>query len=191
MRRDALASSWSVGRTPGRESRMSQGGTTTHRPRPKVVYLCLDPGISLVPRPGAAVHAVSMIEAMQGLGLEVVPVGAAELLRNGRRRGALAALPRGQRYVDVLRRLLVERPAVSERLRRLLATHAPDLVYERTSQLYDVGGEAACAAGVPLVLEVNAPLAWEGARFRDERLGALAARQERRAWRLARRVTAV
>jgi glycosyltransferase involved in cell wall biosynthesis len=93
--------------------------------------------------------------------------------------------------VNLLRRNAVERPAVARRVAAAIERHRPDVVYERTSLFFDVGGRAAEAAGVPLVLEVNAPLAWEAAHFRGERMAALAARQERSAWRLARRVTAV
>jgi glycosyltransferase involved in cell wall biosynthesis len=158
------------------------------------MYLCLDPGVSLEPGAGASVHAVSMIEAMRDGGADVVPVGAGELLAgvaDGRVWSWLAARPRGRRYVNLVRRNAVERPAAAKRVAAAIERHRPDVVYERTSLFFDVGGRAARRAGVPLVLEVNAPLAWEAAHFRGERMVALAARQERRAWRLARRVTAV
>ena len=158
------------------------------------MYLCLDPGVSLEPGVGASVHAVSMIEAMRAGGAEVVPVGAGELLSgvaDGRVWSLLGARSRGRRYVNLLRRNAVERPAVAKRVAAAIERHRPEVVYERTSLFFDVGSRAAHAAGIPLVLEVNAPLAWEAAHFRGERMVALAARQERRAWRLARRVTAV
>lgn len=55
------------------------------------------------------------------------------------------------------------------RLRTALAQAAPvhfDLVYERYTLGRDAGAEFAAHQGLPLVLEVNAPLAEEAARFR-------------------------
>ncbi len=165
---------------------------------PRIIYLCLDPGVSLEPGQGSSVHAVSMVEAMRALGAEVVPIGHADLLARApggaatvSAERALAAVPKGRGYARVLAREALERPRLAAAVRLALAAYPADLVYERASLASDLSGRAAVAAGLPLVLEVNAPLAREGARFRHERLPALAARHEYRAWRLARRVCAV
>lgn len=161
---------------------------------PKVIYLCLDPGVSLAPGQGSSVHAVSMIEAMRALGAEVVPIGHADVLAHAPRHAwgtaagrLLAAVPKGRGYARVLAREAIERPRLATGLRAALAAHPADLVYERAS----LSSDLTTAAAVPVVLEVNAPLAREGARFRHERLPEIAARHERRAWRAARRVCAV
>jgi len=139
-----------------------------------------------------------MVSAMRSLGAEVVVLGAADLLRAPPSASPPASLARRSAptrrlpgYRRVVQRLLVERPRVARYLREALERHRPDIVYERSSAFYDLASATARAAGIPLVLEVNAPLAEEGGRFRHERLAALSARQERRAWRLAYRVTAV
>lgn len=165
---------------------------------PKVIYLCLDPGVSLAPGQGSSVHAVSMIEAMRGLGARVLPLSHAELiarrpaagLRSGAGR-ALEALPRGRGHARVLARLVDERPRLAAAVEAVIAEERPDLVYERASLSSDLVAHAARAAGVNHVLEVNAPLAREGERFRHERLTAVTGRHERRGWRLARRVCVV
>lgn len=149
--------------------------------------------MSLAPGQGSSVHAVSMIEAMRALGADVVPIGYRDLPVRGPRRAErlLASAPKARGHARVLAREAFERPRLAAALRAALAAHPADLVYERASLASDVTARAAAAAGMPVVLEVNAPLAREGARFRHERLPAVAARHERRAWQMARRVCAV
>ena len=59
----------------------------------------------------------------------------------------------------------------------------PDIVYERANLFHVAGCWTAWRRGVPLLLEVNAPLAEERSRFGGLRLKRLARAAERFVWR--------
>ncbi len=63
--------------------------------------------------------------------------------------------------------------------------HAPDLIYERYNLFYHAGVWAARRLGLPLILEVNAPLAEERARYGGLALPAFAQKSENAIWRAA------
>jgi len=67
----------------------------------------------------------------------------------------------------------------------------PDLVYERHALFNLAGVTAARRAGVPIVVEVNAPLAWERAHHEHLAFRRLANRAEHLTWRLADRIAVV
>jgi glycosyltransferase involved in cell wall biosynthesis len=70
-------------------------------------------------------------------------------------------------------------------IRQTISSWQPDLVYERYSLFRSEGLTEARRAGLPFVLEVNAPLVWEARRFRELRFAGAAHRNERRVWREA------
>lgn len=71
------------------------------------------------------------------------------------------------------------------KVRRAIAEFRPDLVYERYNLFFPSGVRAARAAGVPIFLEVNAPLYEERSRFGGLSLKRLARWSERYVWRNA------
>ena len=71
------------------------------------------------------------------------------------------------------------------RLKSLWAQHQPDLIYERYNLFYHSGVWLKRRTGAPLILEVNAPLADERARYGDLALKGLAKRSEQSIWRAA------
>ncbi len=77
------------------------------------------------------------------------------------------------------------------RLRSAFRRFRPDLIYERYNLYYLAGTWVARHSGVPLFLEVNAPLAEERTRFGQLRLRRVAGALERYVWRSASRVLAV
>jgi glycosyltransferase involved in cell wall biosynthesis len=77
------------------------------------------------------------------------------------------------------------------RLRRAARGFRPDIVYERANLFFLAGAWLARQQGLPLLLEVNAPLAEERARHGKLRLGALARACEGHVWRSADRVLPV
>ncbi len=102
----------------------------------RIVCLNQDAGIDPGRKKGAAVHLAAMRAAFAALGAEVVPLDESD----------------GARVVTGLD-----------------AAHAGggiDLVYERYALGKNAGAGFCRAQGVPLVLEVNAPLAEEEARYR-------------------------
>ena len=103
----------------------------------RVVHLNQDAGTGPRRSKGAAVHVNALREAFAQKGCEVLPVD-------------------GGSPEDGLARLSVEH------------ARAPiDLVYERYALGADAGARFARASGVPLVLEVNAPLLEEASMYRS------------------------
>jgi glycosyltransferase involved in cell wall biosynthesis len=71
------------------------------------------------------------------------------------------------------------------RLARIARAFRPDVVYERANLFHVAGSWTAWRCGVPLLLEVNAPLADERIRFGGLRLKRFAHAAERFVWRCA------
>lgn len=132
---------------------------------PRIAYLCSDPGIPLHGHKGASVHFREFGEALQQVGARphafVAKLGDAP---------PDAKLPATQiappKQSGVLRELALLRG--SEAMAEAIAAAGPfAAVYERLS-LFGVAGLAyAQSHRVPLLVEVNAPLWEEAARFRD------------------------
>lgn len=166
----------------------------------RICFLCADLGIALGGRKGAAAHARGLIGAFRAAGHEVVAVtglpadpgevGASVVALEG---SALAEQLEGALDLPLRRALrhVLHNAVVERGLRELLARSRPDLVYERYGPFGVAGGVVARALGIPHVLEVNAPLAREGAEYRGQALPELAAQLERAALAVTRRVVAV
>src|SRR3954447_6875480 len=163
-----------------------------HRPlrRPSVdmrlLYVCLDPGVPVGGTKGASTHLAEMVRAFRAAGHEVQVV-ARQVEPGG---DAVSLRPRGATWTARLLRgpLRVLRPriearSIRRRLTEQLEEHRPDLVYERYALGRGEGLAASRAAGVRHVLEVNAPLAEESARFRRRSAGTRARDVELALWR--------
>lgn len=142
---------------------------------------------------GQGVHLEAMVAALRAMGHEVLLVGPGLYNSN--------ALGGESRLVAMIRRFLpgfaVELLELGYsvpsylRLRRAAAAFRPDIIYERANLYFLAGTWHARRARIPLLLEVNAPLAEERARHGDLRLGRLARAAERKVWRSADRVLPV
>jgi ATP-binding cassette subfamily B protein len=134
----------------------------------KIAYICADPGIPVFGRKGASIHVQEVVRALVRSGAQVTlfatrvdgdrppglesvqlhvlpPIGKADTA--GREQAALAA---------------------NENLHRALAATGPfDFIYERYSLWSYAGLEFAQVAGIPGLLEVNAPLIEEQAQHRS------------------------
>lgn len=136
---------------------------------------------------GQAVHIEEMIHALRARGHEVrvvAPAPAAE----GRMGGTVswvqrlrAALPKAVYELMELAYSLV----AYRRLARAARDFQPDVVYERYNLFLLAGAMLRRRRGIPLLLEVNAPLADERAAFGGLGLERLAHWAETRAWRSA------
>jgi len=119
-----------------------------------LLYLCADRGISLLGHKGASVHLRSLAAALAARGNEVIVAC--------RKLEGPNAPPAG---VEV--RLM---PASEDEhaawIRELMRESGADAVLERYSLSSGPVAEAARAARLPFVLEVNAPLVEEAARYR-------------------------
>jgi glycosyltransferase involved in cell wall biosynthesis len=157
----------------------------------RICYLCSDSGVKLSKYNGSANHVRSLVGSFVELGHDVDLVmtrteGAEELgvrVRDIPRAAfprSLSGLARasGRRVGDgapttallrALRRIWAD-PLLEEVLSEELTRNRPDLVYERHSPYSVAGAVVARRLGLPHLLEVNAPLAWEGARHRGQAL---------------------
>ncbi len=148
----------------------------------RVAYVCADPGVPVFGSKGSSVHVQSVVRALRRRGVEV------ELLASrtggepppGLEDVRVHALPRPPKGDPAARERALQ--AADAGLAAVLEGLEPvDLVYERCSLWSTAALRHARAAGIPAVLEVNAPLVEEQARHRVlvDRAGAeaVAARQ--------------
>lgn len=144
-------------------------------------------------RDGQSVHVEELIGALRAAGHEVEVVGPAFYADAGF--GGESGL------VSALRRYLPATAAETAELgynvlpyralTRSIARFRPDVIYERYNLFYLAGMMAARRARLPFLVEVNAPLAEERARYGGLRLQRIAAAGERAVWRAADTVFAV
>jgi glycosyltransferase involved in cell wall biosynthesis len=180
----------------------------------KILYFNPDRGVPVLGDKGASVHVRSFVTAAARLGHEVVLACTTAGSGNPPPPGRLIELPartddarlRAEAMVRGLPGTAIDDPVVRRELARLahdrgvrLALIAqlrrigfqPDLVYERHALFSRAGVRIATHFGVPRLLEVNAPLIEEQARFRDLRLIDVARRAQAASYRRANVVIAV
>ena len=138
----------------------------------RITYLLADPGIGVFGTKGASVHVQEMVRAFRQQGHEVTVY----CVRRGDKKGYesvpqdLADLPVVEVPVQgasgtAERELELQRTAL--RMVELAAADSAEgaapteLVYERYSLFSDAGAQLAARLGVPLIMEVNAPLVQE------------------------------
>ena len=136
---------------------------------------------------GQGVHIEALIAALRAAGHEVCVVGppAYDAVALG---GESPTLARIRRLLPGVLRELAEMAyglVSTVRLARAARTFRPDIVYERANLFHVAGSWTAWRHGVPLMLEVNSPLAEERTRFSGLRLKRLAHAAERFVWRRA------
>lgn len=135
---------------------------------------------------GQFVHISALTAALRAQGAEIVMAGpddgsARQLDAGGGRGGLKALLPApvyecaeyGYSYLGY------------RRLAQLFDAHSPDILYERYNLFYHAGGWLKRRKNLPLILEVNAPLAAERAAHGDLSLKAFARKSEAAIWRSA------
>lgn len=157
----------------------------------KILYVTADRGVPVGGSKGASVHVRSLVRAWKQLDVESrilttnpgsrpgheapVPVYEARAGRRGERLARrLARWLGGSRELERALLRLADNAGVFRAGLRLGRAWRPDFVYERYSLTAVAGHLLARRLGVPHILEVNAPLAREEARYRGLRLGSLA-----------------
>ena len=161
----------------------------------RICYLCADRGISLAKHNGASAHFRSLVRAFSGLGHEVlvltpsqegsedlgvpiVPIPTPHILdallsdaRHRAETGSKAA-DRARARMRVVHALghIWNNVLVEQVLRDVLAEYCPDLLFEVYSPFGVAGGIVAKQMGVRHILNVHAPLAWEGQQYRHQAL---------------------
>lgn len=181
----------------------------------RILYLCNDPGIDLAGKSGAAIHIRSFARAFTELGHEVVIVacglsGCKQTLEQELHAMLWTAplSPWNRALAQVLRaanRTIGRTPRRNPDAVRLLHNFTfflaamgaagqwnPDFIYERYSLWAVAGLRLAQKCSIPLVLEVNAPLAYEQQHYRaGVTCPPLARWVERMIWRKAHLVIPV
>lgn len=130
----------------------------------RIAYVLLDPGIGVFGTKGASVHVQEVVRTFRALGHEVsvfctrtdddIPADLADL--DVTRLEVPRGLDRSQREIALLRLSDMLADLVTE-----TTTAGPsgfDLVYERYSLFSTAGARIGERLGVPLIMEVNAPL---------------------------------
>jgi glycosyltransferase involved in cell wall biosynthesis len=160
----------------------------------RLLYLSTDPGIPVLGHKGGSVHVREMAAAMARQGVNVTIVSPRIADEGGRLtadvelREIPPVIPRADSVASELRaRLAAQRAAVLE----LARTVRPHAIYERFALFSDAGVRAADELGIPHVLEVNAPLRREAARWRVLPEPGLAEELERRVFRATGRIVCV
>jgi len=144
-------------------------------------------------RDGQGVHLDALVAALRAAGHEVRLVGppSYESAGLGEENAAIARLRRVlPRFMAELAELAYSLPSYL-RLARAAREFQPDAIYERYNLFHLTGVLLARRLGLPLLVEVNAPLAEERARFDGLALPGLARWSERSVWRYATRVLPV
>lgn len=182
----------------------------------RLLYVCSDFGIAPCGTKGASIHLRAITRALCDLGHDVrllSPKKApGEEAQDGHADHPVRALlpggcPPAEKTPRLLKHWLRDRgfsDSVARELRPLiynawvhepalkaLADHPPHAIVERLSLFGHVGIDLADALGVPLIVEVNAPLAEEARTFRSLQLTELADEIELRVLRRADAITAV
>jgi glycosyltransferase involved in cell wall biosynthesis len=142
---------------------------------------------------GQYVHVEELTNALKAMGHEIVMVAPAameeeEFGGESRLLGVLKRYLPGFLYelAEFAYSLLAYR-----RLTQAIRRHRPDIIYERYNIFLPAGIWAKRRFGLPLLLEVNAPLYHERKRYDGLKLDALARWTERYTWRGADRVLPV
>jgi glycosyltransferase involved in cell wall biosynthesis len=136
---------------------------------------------------GQFVHVEELIGAFRSLGHEVRVVGPEHVENEqfGADAGWVATLK--ERLPGAAYELLEFGYSMHDyrKIRRAIREFKPDLVYERYNLFFPSGVRAARSAGVPVFLEVNAPLYEERSRFGGLSLHRLAKWSEQYVWQNA------
>jgi glycosyltransferase involved in cell wall biosynthesis len=173
----------------------------------KILYLCPDLGVPVLGRKGASVHVRELVAAFGRAGHNVLlaaqvlnkspwekPASVNANLLHLRASTHIAEVAAALKALNAmlgaenslpgeLRRILYNQE-LADGLERRFDGDPPDFIYERASLYGTAGVVLSRELNVPLLLELNAPLAAEQASYRGTGLGELAAQAER--WMLSR-----
>ncbi|HZI67597.1 MAG TPA: glycosyltransferase family 4 protein [Thermoanaerobaculia bacterium] len=119
----------------------------------RIAYVCADPGVPVFGRKGCSIHAQEVLRGLLARGIEV------ELFASRLEGERPADLVNVRAHALPIPKSEVARVAANDGLSRALQNTGPfDAVYERYSLWSFAGMEHAREAGIPGLLEVNAPL---------------------------------
>lgn len=160
----------------------------------RLLYLTSDPGVPVYGHKGASVHVRAMVSAFAAAGTEIV-LASPRLDFEGE---VLAASVTPVAIEPILPKSIPDEAELhravdrqSDEIQAVATAFGVDAIYERLG-LFSTGGvDTARSLGIPHVLEVNAPLRTEAARFRSLPHPQPAAELERTALERTDRILAV
>lgn len=135
----------------------------------RVLFLSADPGVPVLGHKGASVHVRELCTALARKGVEV-HIASPRIDAEGdqlRAPAGLHRIPPVAPKEHVPRTLGLAAQAQAKAVGELCAWLDIDAIYERFSLYSAAGVRAAAGLGLPHVLEVNAPLRLEAARYRS------------------------
>lgn len=145
----------------------------------KICYLCPDLGISIDGHKGASSHIRGFVNAMTRRGHKVFIVTSCPV-KEGTLDVPVHVIPPPEIIEGILEepdprtyralRHLFYNNAISTLLEELVAVEKPDFIYERYSPFSVAGSIFAKKRKIPHILEVNAPLAEQGKKYRKQAL---------------------
>ena len=166
----------------------------------RICYLCPDLGIPLDGHKGASAHVRGLVKAFRDAGHELRVITGAAYSGSGigvpvTSLNIPAIAESACRHVEkrmarALRHLW-SNVAIENALSEVIEIFKPDLIYERYSPFSVAGGRIAWHRGIPHVLEVNSPLAREGAQYRNQALPDIANALEQSAFDTTSLIVAV
>lgn len=143
----------------------------------KICYIVPDLGISVDGCKGASAHIRGFTQALMDLGHEVTiftscPVGETDLpVRVIPLPNLIDGLPqKSNPHLFRALRHLLNNASIEQALEKVITEERPDLIYERYSPFSVAGGIIAGQHKISHILEVNAPLAEQGKRYRKQAL---------------------
>lgn len=160
----------------------------------RLLYLSADPGVPVFGGKGASVHLRALVSALDAAGHELLVASprlepGANALADG---VATATIPAVRPRECATPQEVSERcRAQAEAVERLAREHASEGIYERYSLMGAAGARVAVRLGLPLAVEVNAPLREEERRFRELAHEPLALAAERETFAAADRIFVV
>ena len=133
----------------------------------RLVYLSTDPGISWGGAKGASVHLGEIVEALAREGADVLVLvnDIAPEAPSTAPRVTVEKLPLPRKHVSV-DELLAGESALARWLEERIRVFGSDALQERIALYSAAGSTAAHALGIPHLVELNAPLPEEAARYR-------------------------
>lgn len=140
----------------------------------RLAYLSTDPGVPFGAPKGASVHVAEMVAALAAEGSEILLLVPGIIPGTVPPAGvAIELLPGTAKDAAVAERIAYQ-PELAAWLARRLYQFAPGAMYERLALYSDAGATAARRLGIPHLVELNAPLPEEAARYRtlDDPAGA-------------------
>lgn len=135
---------------------------------------------------GQSVHIKELTAAFKALGHELIFVGPSLRPKEFGAESNLLALTRRilPQFAQELLELLYGYRAYSK-LKKAFQTHKPDILYERHNLFLPAGAKLKSKTGIPYLVEVNAPLSEERAKYSGLQLRSLAKNMETATWRAA------